>query len=173
MWRAISVSTFVLLALAVPTAHAQELTIPEKMCDAGVFSIGGTLYSFEDIAVEGNAAVSLNDIGQVVAYGYLADIDLGVEVNSRINAVISTIDICYARIGVVQIDTNLQIDVVLTRDDFSDEEWKNVRRNMIRLRENILNANALVRLTGGFGIFSNTFDLFYQAKTIEVLATFP
>jgi len=173
MRNVVSAAAFTWLALAVPVAHAEELTIPKVMCDAGVFAAGGTYYSFEDIIVESTGAADLNDKGPVFAYGYLAGIEFGAELNDRIDATISTVDICYDQLGVVQTDTDLQVDVVLTRDDFSADAWKAVRRTVLKLKENSVNANALVRLTGEFGIYSNTYGLYYRAKDVAVLATFP
>lgn len=163
---------FVLSALSAPVVQAQEPTIPKNMCDAGVFVAGGDTYSFEDIIVESTEAIDLNEKGPVFAYGYVAGIDFGAELNDRINATISTVDVCYNDLGIVQTDTTLRVDVVLTRDDFSADAWKSVRRTMLKLNENSLNANALVRLTGEFGIYSNTFGLYFRAKDAAVLATF-
>jgi len=173
MRNAVSAAAFALLALAMPVAHAQELTIPKKMCDAGVFAAGGSYYSFEDIFVESTGALDLNDKGPVFAYGYLADVDFGNELNDGIGAIIGTVDICYDDLGVVQTDMNLRVDVVLARDDFSADAWKAMRRKMLKLTENSVNANALVRLTGQFGIYSDTFSLYFHAKDVSVLATFP
>lgn len=173
MRNAVSAAAFTWLALVVPGAHAQELTIPKAMCDAGVFAAGGTHYSFEDIIVESNRASALNDKGPISAYGYLVSIEFGAELNDRVNATISTVDKCYNNIGVVQTDTNLRVDVVFMRSDFSDEAWKDLRRTMLRVSENTLNAIALVKLTGQFGIYSNTYGLYYRATDVAVLAAFP
>ncbi|HEY1092620.1 MAG TPA: hypothetical protein VGE47_16100 [Burkholderiaceae bacterium] len=40
------------------------------MCDDGVFIVGDTAYSYEDIAVESTDAIALNDKDAITAYGY-------------------------------------------------------------------------------------------------------
>lgn len=172
MKNAASVAALALFALSASVAQAQEQSIPQKMCDAGAFVAGGTTYSFEDIIVESTGALDLNDKAPVFAYGYLAGIEFGNELNDRIDATISTVEICYDQLGVVQTDTNLRIDVILTRDDFSADAWKAVRRTLLKLKENTVNANALVRLTGQFGIYNNTYALYYRAKDVAVLDAF-
>lgn len=169
----VSPVAFAMFVSSASLVQAQDLTIPKAMCDAGVFVAGGTYSSFEDIIVESTGATDLNDKGPVFAYGYLADVEFGNELNDRVNTTISTVDTCYANMGVVQIDTNLRVDVVLTRDDFDEAAWKSVRRTLLKVRGDIINAKALVRLTGQFGIYSNTNGLYFRAKDVTVLATFP
>ena len=167
------IAAAIVLAISMATtALAQEATIPQKMCDAGAFVVGGQTYSFEDIAVESTGALDLNSKGPVTAYGYVAAVDFGSELNDRINATISTVDICYDTIGAVQTETKLAVDVIFTIDDFDEAGWKNLRRSMLRLEENTLNANSLVKLTGAFGVYSNTYGLYFHAKSVDVIASF-
>src|SRR5690242_5151829 len=95
----------------VQSAVADDLKLPTKMCDAGIISAGGNAYSFEDIVVDGTGAIDLNDHGPITVYGYIADVDFGPELNDRINAKVSTVDVCYDTIGVVQTDTKVAIDL--------------------------------------------------------------
>ena len=155
------------------SAVADDLKFPTKMCDGGVISAGSDTYSFEDIVVDGTGAIDLNDHGPIAVYGYIADVDFGPELNDRINAKVSTIDVCYENIGVVQTDTKVAIDLVLTPDDFTDATaWKDIRRTMLRLKENMVNANSLVKLDGQFGIYENTFGLYFRAKSVDVIDSF-
>jgi hypothetical protein len=167
------IAAAVVSAISMATAAvAQGPTIPTKMCDAGMFLAGSETYSFEDIIVEGSGALDLNAQGPVIAYGYVAGVDLGKEANDPIHATISTVDICYEQLGVVQTQTKLRVDLVITNDDFDATAWKDMRRAMLRLDENTLNANALVKLTGQFGVYSNTYGLYFHVKSLDVLATF-
>lgn len=174
MQRLLGAVAFIAAIGTCQFALADEVTVPTKMCDAGLFLAGSDTYSFEDITVDGTSAIDLNDKGPITAYGYIARVEFGNELNDRIEARLSTVDVCYENIKVVQTDTNVAVDLILTPDDFPDvDAWKDIRRTILRLKDNTVNANSLVKLSGQFGIYSNTYGLYFRAKSVEIIDTFP
>lgn len=145
--------------------------IPKAMCDEGVFVVGSAAYTFEDIAIESTLAISLNRSGPIVAYGYLAQGRLGDAVNSNVTAKLSTVDICYDIMDVVEVDNDLWVDTVFAFNDFDGNDWRELRRTVLRTTDGI-NSTALVKVTGAFELYSDTNSLFFRATAVEIVDQF-
>lgn len=133
----------------------------------GAFIIKGKEYSFEDVKVEGNSMLDKQGNDLVTAYAYLTSTELPNDPFASIQTHISGGDI---RGKMVFTDTNNWVNFVvnpqyLIGKNFTEEDYKNMKRVISRSQGN----KALVRIEGRFGLFRNTFELYFSATSIEIV----
>ena len=133
----------------------------------GAFIIKGKEYSFEDVKVEGNSILDKQGSDLVTAYAYITTTELPNDPFASIQTHISGGEIHRTS---VYTDTNNWVNFVvnpqaLISKNFTEEDYKNMKRVISRSQGN----KALVRIEGRFGLFSNTYELFFSAKTIEIV----
>lgn len=164
----VSATAFALVAYVSSAALAQQGTVPQQICDPGAFVAGSDVYSFEDVIIEGDDAMKLNDSGTVAAYGYLVAIRIA---DDEIEAKLTTVEECYPDTFFnVTVKSNQLIDMVITKGGLSGDEWKDVRRTILKV-DNGFTAKALVALTGSFAPKAND-GIFFLASSIVIVDSY-
>ena len=165
MKKLVSATAVSVLTALASAAIAQEGTIPQKICEAGAFVAGDDVYSFEDVIIDGEDAIKLNDRGTIKAYGYLVGIN---RAETQIEAKVANVDECYPDIFFnVSVKSNQLIDVVLTKGSMADDDWKSIRRTMLKVDDGFT-AKALVTLTGSFAPKAYG-GLFFLASSVQII----
>lgn len=133
----------------------------------GAFIVKGKEYTFEDVKVEGNSMLDKQGNDMVTAYAYITSTELPNDPFSSIQTHISGGEI---RGTSVYTDTNNWVNFVvnpqnLIGKNFTQEDYKEMKRSISRAQGN----KALVRIEGRFGLFRNTYELYFAAQTIEIV----
>jgi len=134
----------------------------------GAFIVKGKEYSFQDVKVEGNSMLDKEGNDFVTAYAYITNTELPNDPFENIQTRISGGEI--SKYGSVYTDTNNWLYLVVSPQrligkNFTEEDYKNLRRVINQAQGN----KALVRIEGRFGLFTNTYEMFFSAKSIEIV----
>lgn len=178
---AVSLGTFA-LGIVGPTSRVNAQSMrdnfpPSEVCDYGVFVLGDEeSFTFEDMILEGNRVTDWNAFGPTTAYGYLGikpSLRNGYRIpsdqNERIEAYLSAGSRCGW--GFVLPASDLNIDAIVLPRGRTDQELREIRRIFLRATDKSF-GTALVRLTGQFDIYNNTFEPYFLIDTIEIVDAF-
>jgi hypothetical protein len=148
-----------------------EAIPPKSFCDMGYFEIGGKVMSYAEIIVEGNRTIEFNNQGPITAYGYIKDIDMAKDPMDPTRAKIFGIGECWKPLGKAASDSMMDIDILFEPSEIAAEEYKRLRMSLLQLGSDSFNSRALVKVTGNFKMYSNTFEQYFSATTVDVVAT--
>ncbi len=125
------------------------------------FKIGGKFYSFSDIKVEGHDILDLTKgKGTVTASVYVATLNISDDRNAAIQGHFAQRNKNIKNF--VAVDTDSWLDFSFSPRNFNDQEWKELRRRLMRAKEN----TELLTIEGGFGVFSNTLGVYFSGTKI-------
>lgn len=132
----------------------------------GFAMVGGYKYTFEDIIVEGNSMLDKqgDPPALVTIYAYVS---YGIDIPNDPMANLQ-FDIYGgepSKYGKVTFEPSKRLTVVMRPQYYSEEEFKDFKRTLLSAK----GAEAMVKITGRFGLFSNTYKLFFGAKSIEIV----
>jgi hypothetical protein len=155
-------------ALAEGTMKSQEP--PAAFCDEGMFLIGNTKYTFEDVILEANAVVKLNEKGPVTAYGYIADLLLPSDPLEPTHASFFGGNDCkYEKLVFDEASRKIALVVAPQLTSISEDQYKEIRRTMMRSFD-MAGGTALLKFTGKFGFFSDSKRQYFLAEGVEVVS---
>lgn len=142
---------------------------PSSFCDRGYFEHKGTRYTFPDITIEGNRVIDIGDNGYFSAYGYIGQLNLASDPNDDTRAVFFGEGECLRGINTVNPDSNTSIDIIFDPRKIDAYDYKRIRAELLKVTSDF-NTKALVKVTGQFGIYSNTGAPFFSATTLETIS---
>lgn len=142
---------------------------PSSFCDRGYFEHKGTRYSFPDITIEGNRVISIGNNGYFSAYGYIGQLRLASDPFEETRAVFFGEGECLRGINTVNPDSNTSIDIIFDPRKVDAYDYKRIRAELLKVTSGF-NTKALVKVTGQFGIYSNTGAPFFSATTLETVS---
>lgn len=162
-----SVCIFFVLSL-VAKADQMKINIPpSRWCDSGIFILGnGEVFTYEDMVLEGNRVTDWNAFGKVTVYGYMTEALMPSDRNSRTEAHISEGEACYPNF--VSVDRRVNIDVIVVPSERTEDEYREIRRLFYRAGNGVY-SEALVRLTGQFGIYRGTSEPFFLIDQVQIV----
>lgn len=153
-------------------AHAdlrQNNLGPSEVCDPGLFVLGnGETFTFEEMVLEGSNVTNWNTFGQVTAFGYMAFAQIPDDVSARTQAYLSDFDDCEYWSRRVWINRAIKIDAIALPDGRTADEYKEIRRMFLMATDGNF-SKALVRLTGRFGIYRNSYEPFFLIDEFEII----
>lgn len=171
--RYVSAACALLLSVSEVSAGEpfSEVIPPRSFCDMGYFEIGGKVMSYAEIIVEGNRTFEFNEQGPITAYGYIKDIDMAKDPMDATRAKIFGNGHCWKPLGKAASDGMMDVDILFEPSEISEEDYKRLRMSLLQLGSDSFNSRALVKVTGSFKFYSNTFEQYFSATTVEVVAT--
>lgn len=170
------IASAAVLSVAVSSAMAMggmtKADPPSKMCDEGYFILGdGQKLTFEDVIIEANRIYKANESGKVTVYGYIGLLELPSDPMERTDAKLFGGENCYSS-SVSNNSMDIMIDLLVdpASQSMTEEKYKEIRRIMLRSVDNT-QGTALLKITGSFGLYNNTYRQYFEAEEIEVVAT--
>jgi hypothetical protein len=144
---------------ANPAAH---------FCDKGYFDVGGQVMTFSEIIIEGNRAFELNEKGPITVFGYIYDAKIAKDPMDATRAKLFGEGKCWRSSKNATADYMTQVDLLFEPFEFSDSDYKKIRMELLKVGD-LLGSKALIKVTGQFKNYSNTFDPYFSAKSLEII----
>ena len=178
--EALPIPSFIKVQSMAPTSNMRangpgplnNRTPPEEFCDKGVFLVNGQPVQFDDIMLDGNRSTDYNKKGSIEAYAYLHSIIVADDPYGTSGAKMYQGDVCHIIGPKRRIEPNFRSFVEVTfnpqTSDISQDKYREIRRTLLKARQ-FGDFNALVKISGSFGLFSNTYELYFAATNIEII----
>jgi hypothetical protein len=166
---------------AVPLAYVPEDAVVEETAQSnqegqygspGYFLIKNNRYTFDDAKVEGNSMLDKqgeNGADLIDVYGYItfyATLPNDPMEPLRLRIHPGKVGEYKSLGNVVTTNTDLAFDLVYRPQFISEEEFKNIKRTVLKVAGN----KALIKIKGRMGLYTDSYQLFIAGTTLDIVA---